>query len=250
MFNRFLRIFLLLCLPWLATAEVQVLQAINTESPKKVLVFTKTEGHRHGSISEGVALIRRLGKRNGFLVDHTARAERFNTKNLKKYALVIFLSTTGELLDDLQQEAFESYIKAGGNFMGIHAAADAEYSWDWYGKLIGGYFESHPEPQNASVVVNDHTHPATKMLPATWSRFDEWYNFKNLKEDLQILLTLDESTYSGGAHGEVHPIAWCHEFEGGRSFYTGFGHGDAAFREPLVEQHILGGIQWCLRSDE
>ena len=249
MITHIFRLFLLLCLTGILPGKLHAFQEAN-DGLKKVLVFTKTEGYRHGSISEGVALIRRLGKRNGFQVDHTGNAGKFNSENLKRYALVIFLSTTGDVLDVAQQNAFEAYIREGGSFMGIHAAADTEYDWNWYGALVGGYFESHPEPQEASVVVRDKEHPSTNMLPESWSRMDEWYNYKSLHADLHVLLTLDESSYQGGTNGSFHPIAWCHEFDGGRSFYTGFGHSDAAFGEPLVVSHILGGIQWCLRSVE
>lgn len=221
-----------------------------SEVSDRVLVFTKTEGYRHGSISKGVALLKRLGRKNGFKIDRTEDASEFNPGNLKMYKLVIFLSTTGDVLNEEQQEAFEGYIRGGGSFMGIHAAADTEYGWPWYGELVGGYFESHPPTQNAKVRVATSDHPAVSALPDPWERRDEWYNYKDLQQGLQVLLTVDENSYQGGEDGDWHPVAWCREFDGGRSFYTGLGHTDESYGDPLFAAHILGGIKWCLTGPE
>ena len=118
--------------------------------------------------------------------------------------------------------------------MGIHAAADTEYDWAWYGKLVGGYFESHPEQQQAKIDVVDRTHPSTVHLKNEWLHFDEWYNFKNLNPKVNVLMKLDESTYKGGTNGNNHPIAWYHEFDGGRAFYTGLGHTEEAYDDPRL----------------
>ncbi|MBL7471843.1 ThuA domain-containing protein [Robertkochia sediminum] len=215
-------------------------------SGERVLVFTKTEGYRHGSISDGVSLIRRLGRKNGFAVDRTENAADFNEDELSKYDLVIFLSTTGDVLNQVQEKAFENYIENGGNFMGIHAAVDTEYDWPWYGALVGAYFRSHPKVQPAKLRIVDNTHPATSFLPDPWERTDEWYDLKDLKDDLRILITLDEDSYQGGRMGDFHPFAWCREFGDSRSFYTAGGHTGGAYKEPFFEKHILEGILWCL----
>lgn len=215
--------------------------------PELVLTFTKTEGYRHQSIEKGVLTLRELGRENGFIVLQTETAEDFNPDNLKNFKLVVFLSTTQDVLNDTQQRALENYIKNGGAFMGIHAAADTEYDWMWYGKLVGGYFESHPEgtPTAAIKVVNKE-HPSTSHLPDTWQRTDEWYNYKKLNPDITVLMNLDENSYEGGTNGANHPIAWYHEFEGGRSFYTGGGHTNESYDEPEFRQHLLGAMEWCL----
>lgn len=215
--------------------------------PELVLAFTKTEGYRHKSIEKGVQTLRELGRENGFIVLQTETAQDFNADNLKNYRLVVFLSTTQDVLNDTQQEAFKNYIQNGGSFMGIHAAADTEYDWLWYGKLVGGYFESHPKGTPTAIVnVIDKEHPSTVHLPDTWQRTDEWYNYKSLNPNVTVLMNLDETTYEGGTNGENHPIAWYHEFDGGRSFYTGGGHTDASFDEPEFRQHLLGALEWCL----
>ncbi|TAI47431.1 ThuA domain-containing protein [Flagellimonas allohymeniacidonis] len=221
--------------------------------PDFILVFSKTEGYRHQSIEKGVHTLRRLGRKNGFIVLQTETSEDFNPSNLENYKLVIFLSTTQDVLNAEQQRAFRSYIKGGGSFMGIHAASDTEYDWPWYGKLVGGYFESHPNDPNvrdAKIDVVNKNHPSTAHLSDTWSRSDEWYNYKNLNPNITVLLNLDEKSYEGGTNGDNHPIAWHHTFDGGRAFYTGGGHTEESFDEPDFKEHLLGGILWCLGRAE
>ncbi|AWX44666.1 hypothetical protein HME9304_01669 [Flagellimonas maritima] len=217
--------------------------------PELVLVFSKTTGYRHKSIEKGVETLRKLGRENGFIVLQTESSSDFNPQNLNNYRLVIFLNTTKEVLDDVQQKAFEKYIRNEGSFMGIHAATDTEYDWPWYGKLVGAYFESHPNDPNiinAKIDVLNREHPSTAHLNDTWKRSDEWYNYKNLNPDVSVLLNLDETSYEGGKNGKNHPIAWFHEFDGARAYYTGGGHSKASFDEPDFQQHLLGAIEWCL----
>lgn len=215
----------------------------------RVLVFSKTAGFYHKSIPAGIAAIQQLGHENGFLVDTTKNSAYFTDDSLKRYRAVIFLSTTGDVLDFRQQAAFERYIQAGGSFVGIHAATDTEYDWPWYNKLVGAYFLDHPNNPNvhsATVQVLDTTHQSTKGLPERWERVDEWYNFRDINPDINVLATMDESTYKGGKNGDNHPIIWYHEYDGGRAFYTGGGHTDESFSEPLFLQHLLGGIQYAI----
>ncbi|MFZ9661649.1 MAG: ThuA domain-containing protein, partial [Chitinophagaceae bacterium] len=221
------------------------------EQPK-VLVFSKTVGFRHASIGAGKLAIIKLGSENGFSVDTTEDAALISEGNLKKYAAVIFLSTTGDVLNEYQQADFERYIQAGGGFIGIHAAADCEYSWPWYGKLVGGYFKSHPKQQTAKIIVKDKSHISTKHLPDVWERWDEWYNYKvpPTSPDYNILLALDEKSYEGGENGDNHPIAWYHKFDGGKAFYTGLGHTDESYKEENFLKHLIGGINWVLADSK
>lgn len=212
----------------------------------KVLVFAKTAGFHHQSIRVGLPALIKLGAENKFAVDTTTDASVFNAANLKKYKAVVFLNTTGDVLNAQQQGAFEQYIKAGGGFVGVHAATDTEYEWPWYGKLVGAYFVKHPEQQTATLHIVNRKTIATKHLPETWTRKDEWYNFKDINPDIKVLITLDESTYKGGTNGPDHPIAWYHNYDGGRSFYTGLGHVDASYADPLFLKHLLGGIQYAM----
>ncbi len=161
---------------------------------KKILVFSSTNGYRHSAIPNGKAAIEKLGKENGFDVDATEDSLVFTEDNLKKYAAVVFLNTTGNILSYKQEAAFERFIQAGGGFVGIHSATDTEYDWIWYSKLVGANFESHPKQQNAKINVVDKTHASTKHLPDTWERFDEWYNFKNMNKDVHVLAKIDEKS--------------------------------------------------------
>ncbi|WP_407317137.1 ThuA domain-containing protein [Isoptericola halotolerans] len=225
---------------------VEVAPAAEAIDEFDVLVFSKTAGFRHGSIPTGVAAIEQLGQDNGFTVTATEDAGAFTEENLEQYEAVVFLSTTGDVLDDTQQAVFEGYIEDGGGYAGIHAASDTEYDWPWYGELVGAYFAGHPAQQDATIKVEDHAHPSTEHLPERWDRFDEWYNFRSdPRDEVHVLASLDESTYNAGgtAMGAEHPIAWCHNFEGGRSWYTGGGHTDASFSEPDFLEHLLGGIR-------
>ncbi|MEU0717229.1 ThuA domain-containing protein [Streptomyces lavendulocolor] len=214
---------------------------------KRVLVFSRTAGFRHDSIPAGIAALKELGASSNITVDATETAAQFTTSNLARYDAVVFLSTTGDVLDDAQQKAFEHYVATGGGYVGVHAAADTEYDWEFYGGLVGARFASHPHVQSATVRAEDHQHPATAHLPAAgWERTDEWYDYRtNPRGQARILATLDETTYEGGTMKGDHPIAWCRSYEGGRAFYTGGGHTAASYAEPAFRQHLLGGLRYA-----
>lgn len=227
-----------------------ILAIFSFETSKKkttVLVFSKTNGYRHGSIPAGINAIRQMGEKNRFLVDDTEDSLAFTDENLAKYKAVIFLNTTGDVLGTAQQRALENFINKGGGFVGVHAAADCEYDWPWYVKLVGASFLSHPDQQTARLVVKNKKHRSTRHLPDIWTRKDEWYNFKNINPDLNILITIDESSYTGGKNGDVHPMAWYHEYDGGRAFYTELGHTTESYGEPEYLDHLLGGIKYALK---
>jgi type 1 glutamine amidotransferase len=210
----------------------------------RVLVFSATAGFRHDSIPAGIAAIRELGAGNGFAVEATEDAGALRSRNLARYRAVVFLNTTGDVLNTAQQRDVESYIRSGGGYVGVHAAADTEYDWPFYGELVGAYFASHPAVAPARILVADAAHPATRHLPAPWTRTDEWYNFRAAPQ-AHVLLRLDESSYTGGVMGSEHPIAWCRQLDGGRSFYTGLGHTADAFADSDVRAHLLGGIRYA-----
>jgi type 1 glutamine amidotransferase len=212
----------------------------------KVLVFSKTAGFRHDAIPAGIAAIQKLGTENGFSVTATEDAAQFSTANLAQYQAVVWLSTTGDVLDAGQQTAFQSYIAGGGGYVGVHAAADTEYDWPFYGGLVGAYFTSHPAIQQATVRVEDATNPATAHLPAAWVRTDEWYNYRtNPRSAVRVLMSLDESTYSGGSMAGDHPITWCQNYQGGRAFYTGLGHTQESYADTNFTRLLLGGIRFA-----
>ncbi|MGB3850337.1 MAG: ThuA domain-containing protein [Tunicatimonas sp.] len=217
-----------------------------------VLVFSKTGGFRHESIEPGIAAVKQLGKQHGFQVEATEDASVFDGPQLKDFKVVMFLNTTGDILDAEQQEQLERFIQAGGGFVGVHAAADTEYEWPWYGKLVGAYFNGHPGDPNvreATLNVVDQDHSATRPLPGSWTRADEWYNYKSINPANQSLIKIDESTYEGGTNGNDHPMAWYKEYDGGRAFYTGLGHTEESYSDSLFLQHLAGGIRYAIGAD-
>ena len=215
----------------------------------RVLVFSKTAAFRHDSIPAGITAIRNLGAQNGFAVDATEDANAFTTANLAQYQAVIWLSTTGDVLNSTQQSAFESYVNGGGGYVGVHSAADTEYDWSWYGGCCGAYFLSHPAQQQANVIVEDRTSDSTAHLPATWRRFDEWYNYRtNPRGSVNVLMRLDESSYSGGTMGADHPITWWHDVGTGRAWYTGLGHTIESYSDPNFTRMLLGGLRVAAKA--
>ncbi|HEX3935308.1 MAG TPA: ThuA domain-containing protein, partial [Puia sp.] len=232
-----------------------LLPACSHHNPGKprVLVFSKTAGYHHESIAAGNIAIQKLGSENNFDVDTTTDATWFTDDSLKKYAAIVFLSTTGDVLDYRQRVALERYIQAGGGFVGIHAAADAEYDWHWYGRLVGGYFLDHPgihdsfpNVQQGILNVVDSNNDATRFLPRPWTRKDEFYSYKKLNKDVHVLLTIDETSYKGGHKMGVHPMAWYHDYDGGRAWYTELGHTNESYTEDNYLKHILAGIQYAI----
>ena len=220
-----------------------------------VLLFTKTAGWHHESVHEGVTAMRTLSKKHNFGLEWHEDATRFNDNFLKEFEVIIFLNTTGDVLNDDQQEAFERFIRSGKGFVGSHSASDTEYNWPWYNQLVGKMFHIHPIPQTAMVHVEDRNFPGMEVFPERFLWTDEWYEFKpeEYSKDLKILLSLDETSYDpnvqwgekvGKGTGE-HPIAWYQYFDNGRSFYTGLGHIPLVYSDSWFLKHVYGGIYWA-----
>ena len=232
----------------LAATALYASPAVAADAPYDVLVFSKTAGFRHDAIPAGIQAIRDLGAANNFTVTATEDAAAFTTANLAQYEAVVFMSTTGDVLNDAQQTAFESYIRGGGGYVGVHAAADTEYGWPFYGTLVGAWFASHPAIQQVDSKTENRAHPGTAHLPQTWTRTDELYNYQtNPRATARVLATLDESSYSGGAMGADHPITWCKTIDSGRSFYTGFGHTQESYADANFRNQLLGGIRYSAK---
>jgi type 1 glutamine amidotransferase len=212
-------------------------------APYRVLVFTRTTGFRHASIPTGIATIRALGADHGFAVTATEDPAAFTPSGLAGYRAVVFLSTSGDVLDPAGRTALQAYVRGGGGFVGIHSAADTEYGWPFYGELVGARFAGHPAVQ--PLTVRFRPGPLTAGLPASWRVTDEPYNFRSHPEGVQVLATLDESTYSGGTMGADHPVAWTSEVGRGRSFYTGLGHPDPIYADPVFRRLLAAGIRYA-----
>lgn len=212
-----------------------------------VLVITETKGWVHDSIESGLKLIQNIGNKNNFNVYHSDNSSIITFKNLKKIKTIIFLNTTEEILTDDEQKVMESFIKSGKGFVGVHAAADTEYNWQWYGKLVGAYYRSHPEVMNGKILTINHK--ITNHLDSEWEIEDEWYNFDYVNYDINILLNLDEGSYIGGEHPDYHPITWYHEYDGGRSFYTGLGHTKEVYDDERFIKLLERGILYASYED-
>jgi hypothetical protein len=221
----------------------------------KVFLFTRTAGWHHESIHEGVDAIRKLGERHYFDVDWQENPGFVTEKNLENYQVIIFLNTTGDILNEEQQKAVEKFIQAGNGFVGIHSASDTEYNWEWYTKMVGMMFKIHPLNQTAYLNVVDNNFPGMERFPKRLLWTDEWYEFGELKSNnLKYLVTVDEKTYKpevkwgrneGKGMGAVHPISWYQYYDGGRSFYTALGHIPATFSDQTFLDHLYGGIYWA-----
>jgi type 1 glutamine amidotransferase len=214
-----------------------------------VLIYAKTKAYHHDCIEPGSIALQSYFSQQGVNSTFTTDSSFFNTEKLNEFDAVLFFQTTGNVLDSIQQIAFEKYIRSGKGFVGIHAASDTEYDWPWYGKLVGAYFSSHPDIQTAALQKTDTSHMSCKHLPARWTRTDEWYNFKEVPKDVDVLLAIDEATYDGGTMGENHPMSWCHLYDGGRSFYTALGHTVESYKDTMFLEHVLQGVKWaCLEK--
>lgn len=249
--NRIIILLISICLASCANSNKEKTSKKETQikpQNKKVLVYTKTLGWRHQSIETGVKTFKTFGETHHFEVVHTEDSLHFVNTSLPQYDAIIFLNTTGNVLDAKGQQAFEKYIQGGGSFLGVHSAADTEYDWPWYGKLVGGYFESHPNDPNirTATVLKTKEHASTAHIPTSYSTQDEWYNYKNLNPNTETVLTLDETSYEGGTNGDFHPIAWFHYYDGGKAFYTGGGHDKTKYSDPIFRKHLEQALLWCL----
>lgn len=216
-------------------------------APFRVLLFTRTAAYRHDSIPAAVQALTELATTGGYVAEATEDPTQFQATNLGRFQVVVFLNTTGDVLDEDQQGAFENWMNAGGSFVGVHAACDTEYEWPFYGALVGAYFKSHPSVQSADVRIEVADHPAMAGIPSPWNRRDEWYDFQSPpRPNVTVLATVDESTYAGGTMGADHPVVWTSTpAGGGRALYTALGHEAESYSDPAFRRHLVGALRWA-----
>jgi type 1 glutamine amidotransferase len=224
------------------------------ETPAHILVFSKTSGFRHESLSSGIKMLFDLSKSQNWIITATEESSAFNYEILSGFDVVVFMNPTGDALNENEQAAFESFMKKGKGMVGIHSAADFEYEWPFYGELIGGYFKTHPPAQTGTVVFEKFDHPAMEPFKGmkSYTTFDEWYTFRdNPRQKVNVLATLDESSIKKFKNDDWrmgdHPIIWWLEKDGMRSFYTGFGHTHEAFQDEKIKEHIKNAINWAAK---
>ncbi len=246
----FLKIFLF----WFTIASTFSLQADEPEfkEPLHLLIFSGTAGFHHQSISSGIKMVYDQAPQQNWVVTTTTDGANFDEQLLPRFDVVVFLNPSGDALNELQQQAFEYFMKKGKGMVGIHSAADFQYEWPFYGDLLGAWFHVHPPSQEATIIIESHDHPAMKPFAGmnSYTTFDEWYSFReNPRERVHVLATLDERTIKNFKNDQWrmgdHPIIWWQEKEGMRSFYTGFGHTHEAFQNPLIIEHITHAINWA-----
>lgn len=222
----------------------------------RVLVYTKNgKGYVHDNIPSAVACIKRLGAAHGFSVDVSDNPADFTDNNLKKYNALIFTSTNNEVFDnDSQKVAMMHYIEAGGGFVGIHSVTGTERHWPWFIRMMGGTFVRHAKHQRFREIIVDTLHPSTSFLPRVWECNDECYYVTDINPDIHVLAVHDLTSVNDkdkpDIFGNVFPSVWCHEFDGGREWYTALGHDSATYSHPDFERHILGGIQWVIGKNK
>ncbi|MFD7977434.1 ThuA domain-containing protein [Streptomyces sp. NPDC059071] len=213
-----------------------------------VLVFTRTTGYRHDSIPAGAAALAGLAAAAGLTPETTEDPAAFTPDRLARCAAVVLLSTTGTVLSDEGRAAFEAYVRGGGGLLVVHAAANAEPDWPFYGELLGTRFAGHPPLQPGTVRVDDPAHPATAPLPARWSWTDEWYEYTThpRASGVHVLARVDETSYEGGTLGADHPLVWCREAapDRGRVLFTALGHAIEAYADPTFRAHLAGALRW------
>jgi type 1 glutamine amidotransferase len=218
------------------------------------------KGYVHDNIPSAVKAIEKLGTENGFTVTVSDDPAVFTTGPLNKYRAIIFASSNNKAFDnDAEKKAFQDYIHGGGGFVGIHSATGSERDWPWYWQLIGGTFWFHAPLQKFTVNVVDKTHPATAFFTGdTWAWEDEFYVVREQPKDIHVLLAgnikllkmpANEKAIAAKLPDSV-PLAWYHEFEGGRSFYTALGHKKEYYSDETFLKHLLGGIKWAMKMDE
>lgn len=219
---------------------------------QRLLVYTRTTDYRHESTERSVAELATLASARGIICETTEDPAAFRDARLAGFGAVCFFNTSGDVLDAAGRRALETFVRAGGGFLGAHAAAASEYASPFYEELVGAYFSAHPEPQLGTWIVEEPTHPATRSLPERLALHEEWYGFRrNPRDRTRILLRVDEASYTprDGTMGSDHPIAWCHERLGGRALYTALGHDSAIFALQEVRSHFAGALAWVLRLE-
>lgn len=235
----------ILCTVLLAGCRNATPEPGSTQPPvQKVLILTKTNGFRHTSIETGITMFLNNATAWNISPVVVAGTSAFAGNGLDAYDVIVLLNTTGDIFNADEQLILQQFVRRGGGVLAIHAATDAEYDWPWYGQMLGAWFDNHPAIQPAICKVQVSQHPAVTSLPQLWQRTDEWYNFKQLLPDNNVLITVDETSYTGGTHGATHPISWYRYFDGGKVFYTAMGHTEEAYSDPLFKEHIKGALLW------
>ncbi|WDE98616.1 ThuA domain-containing protein [Lentisphaera profundi] len=233
---------------------------VKSKSPRKVLIYSRTTGFRHGSIEMGAVLLQQLGDKTGAYTSvHTEDEAMFNDAELAKYDVILMLSTTrNPIASPKARAAFEKFMASDKGLVGIHAATDCHKDWPNYLEAMGGIFDGHPWGGGDKVTIynEDPDHVCAKMVPQGFVIQDEIYQYKDDKyftrDKMRVLLSLDLSGPNMMKNKKKmkrkdndYAVSWLRSFTGSKVFYTNLGHNDATFMNPVAMQHILTGIQYA-----
>lgn len=224
---------------------------------KQVLIYTRNgEGYVHDNIQASIDALEELCEEMEILTTVTDDPAIFESKKLQKFDAVIFSNSNNEaFLNDKQRKNFQEYIRSGNGFVGIHSACASERDWPWFWSMVGGTFVRHAKLQDFDIKITDPKHISTRHLPELWKWEDECYYVHQMNPDIHVLLSVDLTTindpgrieYPGTVFGDQFPLAWCHKFEGGKSWFTTLGHKIEYYKDENFRKHIAGGIQWVLK---
>lgn len=248
--------------------------------PRKLLVFSVTNGFRHASIVTGKLALTEMGKTTGAYETVVSDSlDNFEEDKIGQFDAICFLSTTQDvfmphpsqrekLTADEKQAAGErsdrlkknlmAFVRNGGGFVGIHAATDTLYEWEEYGRMMNGYFDGHPWNANTPVSIKvepgQEDHPLVAMFGGENVEFpEEIYQFRAPYDSkaVHMLLRLDtdktDMTLGGINRGDKdYGVAWARDWGKGRVFYCSLGHNHEMYWHPKVLRHYLAGIQWAL----
>jgi type 1 glutamine amidotransferase len=227
---------------------------------KHVLIYTKNgEGYVHDNIPASVEALKKICDASGISYVVSEDPAIFDPGFKDRFDGVIFSNTNNEVFEnDQQRQIFKEFIQSGGGYVGIHIACGSERNWPWYWAMAGGKFVRHPQYQPFDIKVIDGGHPSTNFLPHTWRWEDECYFMNQLNPDINVLLAADLGTvndpemekYPGDIFGDLFPLAWYHEYDGGREFFTALGHDIEHYKDDNYIKHLTGGILWSLRLKE
>jgi len=246
---------ILICLSVCALILARSKNVLGQQTQFRALIVTTTRGWHHESIHYGVVALEEMARENFFDAVLLEDPNGFTDDYLKQFQVIIFLNTTGDILDSAQQRVMERFIRSGKGFVGIHSASDTEYGWEWYTRLVGRMFYIHPRIQTARLTIIDSTFPGVQGYMGNKLWTDEWYQFgPETVSGLHYIMTVDESSYDpdadwgtkkGSGMGRFHPISWYHAFDGGRSFYTALGHMPTDFSNRDFLDFLYAGIFWA-----
>ena len=225
----------------------------------KILVFSKANGYRHESTPEALNVMKELAVQNDWMIKLTEDSAYFSSDSLKQFDVIVFLLTTGDILGENGKKAIKKYVRSGGGLVTIHSGTITMQEWPWFKRLIGAGFVGHPPVQQGKLIIEDRKHPSTGWMienELLWT--EEWYSFdRNPRTSVHVILSVDENSYDVDDNRGFenvrqrmgdHPVAWCHEKNGGRVFQTALGHEAAAYHHEFMQKHIIGAILWAGRS--